>query len=107
MAISNQYFKNTTASKYDKVRQDIKSGDLLLCSGSKPFSRAIQAATGSIWSHVAFILRLDSIERIMVLESVESIGVRTVPLSSYVRDYNGCGKGYAGDLAVARHDDFA
>jgi hypothetical protein len=41
----------------------------------------------------------------MVLESVESIGVRTVPLSNYIRDYNATGRGYDGHLMLARHED--
>lgn len=90
---------------YDDIRHDIRSGDILLCSGNFIFSNLIQKATSSAWSHVAFILRLDHIDRIMVLESVESIGVRTVPLSSYVNDYNGTGKPYPGRLMLARHDD--
>jgi hypothetical protein len=65
----------------------------------------IRKATGSVWSHVGFILRLDSVDRVMVLESVEPLGIRTVPLSHYVRDYGGDGKGYPGRLALARHRD--
>ncbi len=91
---------------YASARQHIKSGDILLASGTSVFSQLIQHATNSIWSHVGFILRLDEINRIMVLESVETIGVRTVPLSSYLSNYNGTEKGYPGDLVVARHDDF-
>jgi hypothetical protein len=90
---------------YSSLRHDIRSGDLLLCSGNFVFSKLIQNATGSIWSHVAFILRLDAIDRIMVLESVESIGVRTVPLSHYVYNYNASGKPYPGRLMLARHCD--
>jgi hypothetical protein len=30
---------------------------------------------------VAFVMRLDEIDRVMVLESIEGKGVRTVPLS--------------------------
>ena len=48
----------------------------------------IQAATGSIWSHVGFLMRLDEIDRIMVLESVEPLGFRTVPLRNYLTDYD-------------------
>lgn len=91
--------------KYENIRHEIKSGDILLCSGNSVFSSMIQKATNSMWSHVAFVLRLDVIDRIMVLESVESIGVRTVPLSSYIRDYCGSGKGYPGEIMLARHDD--
>jgi len=90
---------------YRELRDQIKSGDILLCSGSSVFSTLIQKATGSVWSHVAFILRLDAINRLMVLESVESIGVRVVPLSSYVSDYNATRKGYPGRLMIARHPD--
>jgi hypothetical protein len=90
---------------YKDIRSDLRSGDILLCSGSSVFSTLIQKATNSIWSHIAFILRLDVLDRIMVLESVESIGVRTVPLSSYIFNYNGTGKGYVGKVLVARHAD--
>ncbi|MBX3708185.1 MAG: hypothetical protein KIT56_06225 [Gammaproteobacteria bacterium] len=90
---------------YKDLRHTIQSGDILLCSGSSVFSTLIQKATNSIWSHVGFVLRVDSIERIMVLESVESIGVRTIPLSNYVKNYNATGKGYEGRLMLARHQD--
>ncbi len=97
-------FPNFSVKNYDDVRNDIRSGDILLCSGNSIFSNMIKTATQSVWSHVAFILRLDIIDRIMVLESVESIGVRAVPLSSYARDYNGTGAGYPGRIMIARHN---
>jgi hypothetical protein len=100
------FFPDVTTRKYDQVHNDIRSGDLLLCSGSSLMSNMIQQATNSVWSHVAFILRLDVISRLIVLESVESIGVRAVPLSSYAFDYNGTGKPYPGRIMIARHRDF-
>lgn len=96
---------NIATAHYHELRDQIKSGDILLCSGNALFSTLIQQATGSAWSHVAFILRLDVIDRVMVLESVESIGVRAVPLSSYIRNYNGSGQGYPGKIMLARHED--
>lgn len=96
---------NLVSKHYQTLRHDICSGDILLCSGNSIFSTLIQKATGSLWSHVGFILRLDAINRIMVLESVESIGVRAIPLSNYVHDYNGTGKAYPGRLMIARHQD--
>ena len=78
-----------------------------MCSGSGIFSRMIQAGTKSAWSHVGFVMRLDDIDRVMVLESVEPIGVRTVPLSKYLTDYDNEGNPYPGGLAIARHDAFA
>lgn len=98
-------FQSVPTLPYHAMRDQIKSGDILLCSGNAFFSNMIQRATNSPWSHVAFVLRLDIIDRIMVLESVESIGVRTVLLSSYVQNYNGTGKGYPGKIALARHQD--
>lgn len=91
--------------KYKEMRSQIKSGDILLCSGNAFFSRLIKKFTRSKWSHVAFIIRVDSIDRIMVLESVESIGVRCVPLSAYFNNYNGSGRPYEGELMIARHKD--
>jgi hypothetical protein len=67
----------------------------------------IQAATGSRWSHVALVLRLDAFDRIMLLESVEPIGVRTVPLNQYLSNYDQRGHPYPGEMQIMRHRDFA
>ena len=68
----------------------------------------IQRATDSVWSHVAFVMRVDSIDRVMVLESREPIGVRTVPLRTYLADYDDevRGRPYPGGMALARHRAF-
>ncbi len=100
-------FPKGTAVDYKQFRGKIRNGDLLLCAGSGRFSRMIQKATGSIWSHVGFVMRLDTIGRIMVMESVEPLGVRTVPLSKYLKNYDKKGKPYPGGLVIARHADFA
>ncbi len=42
----------------------------------------------------------------MLLESVESVGVRTVPLSRYFANYRQSGAAYPGELAFYRHRDF-
>lgn len=107
MAISAKRFPRRAAVDYREFRSEIASGDLLLCSGSGTFSRLIQAGTESVWSHVGFVMRLDAIDRVMVLESVEPIGVRTVPLSKYLSDYDSKGNPYPGGLVLARHDAFA
>ena len=91
---------------YGFARSEIRDGDVLLASGSYAFSKLIQQASNSPWSHVAFVLKLASVDRIMVLESVEGVGVRTIPLSEYTRNFEGSGKGYNGRLAIARHDKF-
>jgi hypothetical protein len=92
---------------YEQVRPLIQSGDLLLCQGQSIFARLIRHATGSDWSHVGCVLRVDTIERLLVFESVESIGVRAVPLSQYISNYNGTGEGYKGRVFLARHAAFS
>ena len=96
--------KETLYSEYEKNKSLIKSGDILLCSGNALFSKLIKRVTKSKWSHVAFIIYVSEIDRLMVLESVESIGVRTVTLSSYFNNYNGSGEPYDGELMISRHN---
>ena len=86
MTISMKKFPSTPKIKYAQFRSKIASGDLILCSGSGIFSRMIQAGTKSAWSHVGFVMRLDAIDRVMVLESVEPLGVCRIRDSAKVRD---------------------
>jgi len=97
-------FPNLTVVNYTDIRNSLCSGDVILCSGDYTFSKLIQKATGSCWSHVAFILKLDAVDRVMVLECIVHHGVRTVPLSEYVKDFEGTGKGYGGRMVVLRHN---
>jgi hypothetical protein len=93
---------------YSEARKLIRTGDLLFCSGDGTFSRLIKAFTNSIWTHVGFIWRPTDLQeaRCLVMESVEGIGVRMVPLSSYANNYNGSGDRYNGVVMIARHEDF-
>lgn len=89
---------------YPDLRSTLKSGDLLFTSGSYLISTAIQKITQSPWSHVGVVFRLDSIDRILLLESVEDMGVRFAPLSKYLQDYEN-GKAYKGRVVLARCDN--
>ncbi|PXA03661.1 hypothetical protein DDZ13_10210 [Coraliomargarita sinensis] len=91
---------------YQAIRPKLRSGDLLLCSGRSTFSRLIQVSTGSEWSHIGLVLRLERLDRVMLLESVESMGVRAIPLSRYYENYEQTGAAYPGKLAIYRHQDF-
>jgi hypothetical protein len=93
--------KALPVTPYEDVRDALVSGDLLFASGDYLVSKAIQKFTGSPWSHVGIIFRLDSIDRIMLLESVEDIGVRFISLSKYLTDY-GHEKPYRGRVVLAR-----
>ena len=107
MALSKDKFPSSAVVPYKKMRTQVQNGDVLICSGSGIFSSMIQQATESIWSHVGFILRLEEINRVMLLESVEPIGVRTIRLSKYLTGYDEKRKKpYKGGLAVIRHGQF-
>jgi uncharacterized protein YycO len=87
---------------YDQVRDQLRTGDLVFCSGTYFFSRTIQWFTKSVWSHVGIIYRDDNLQRIFVLESETAIGVRLAPLSKYLRDYHGRNKPYKGRIVIGR-----
>ncbi len=94
-------YVNLPVENYHSVRGNIQTGDLLLCNGSYPVSKIIQKVSNSRFSHVALLFRW--VDRIMLLESVESYGVRMVPLSHYFEDYRNSGLPYRGSLFLARH----
>ncbi len=92
---------------YQDIRGSLISGDLLFASGEYMFSKLIQKASSSCWSHVALVMRLNEMDRVMVFESVEGKGVRTIPLADYVNNFEGSSRGYQGRLAIGRHQHFA
>jgi len=106
MPIPTDKFPSVPSLKYEQIKDLIHSGDIILCSGKSLFSKLIKRFTDSIWSHVGFLLRVDQIGRVVVMESVESKGVQVVPLSHYVSNYEGGGKPYQGDVLIARHSHF-
>ncbi|MQM32499.1 MAG: hypothetical protein CRU78_19210, partial [Candidatus Accumulibacter phosphatis] len=44
---------------YDQVRDQLRTGDIVFCSGTYFFSQAIRWFTRSVWSHVGIIYRDD------------------------------------------------
>jgi len=88
-------------AKYDELRHRIHNGDLLFCGGNFAFSKAIRYLSGrSKVSHVGIVYWWNG--RLMLLESVETDGVRIVPFSQYVSNYENSGKPYNGRLYLAR-----
>lgn len=104
--VPTKSFPKIKAVDYNQIRSEIQDGDVLLCSGNGWFSKAIQSVTKSPWSHVGFVYWWHEMDRLMVMESVETIGVRTVPFSRYLNNYDGKGKPYPGGFILIRHDDF-
>lgn len=82
----------------------LKSGDLLFASGDYLVSKTIQKFTNSVWSHVGIVFRVDIIDRVLLLERVEDMGVRFAPLSKYLTDYDAGkpGKPYRGRILLTR-----
>lgn len=86
---------------YQDLRDRIHNGDLLFCGGNFAFSKTIRYLSGcSKVSHVGIVYWWN--DRLMLLESVETDGVRIVPVSQYVNDYENSGKPYNGRLYLAR-----
>lgn len=102
--MENKELKALPVLPYPNVRTSLKSGDLLFTSGDYLISKAIQKMTNSPWSHVGIVFRLDFIDRVLLLESVEDMGVRFAPLSKYLNDYED-GKPYKGRAVLARCKD--
>lgn len=102
--IESKEIKALPVISYQDIRAKLKSGDLFFTSGDYLVSRAIQKVTDSPWSHVGIVFRLDSIDRMLLLESVEDMGVRFAPLSKYLSDYEN-GKPYKGRAILARCKD--
>jgi len=104
MHLESKDIKALPVPSYSELRAKLKSGDLLFTSGDYLVSKAIQKVTGSPWSHVGIVFRIDSIDRILLLESVEDMGVRFAPLSKYLLDYEDK-KPYKGRVVLARCED--
>lgn len=100
--ISPKELANYEAVPYKSVREYLKTGDLVFCSGNYLFSKAIQKLTKSTWSHVAIIYKDEELGRVLVLEAEARIGIRLIPLSSYLKDYSYTRRPYKGKIFIAK-----
>jgi len=106
MAVPDDALERYPPRPYHEIKHEIRTGDLILCSGDALFSRMIRLVTGSPWSHVALVARVDAIDRVMVLESVERLGVRAVALRAFLAKDSTGRKPYPGRLLLVRHSEF-
>ncbi len=106
MSLADDVLETLKPQPYAAVRRLVQDGDLLLCQGRDPFSKLIQWSTKSPWSHIAIAFRIENLDRVIVIESVEKIGVRAVALSEFCsRDSEGTSP-YPGKIVLARHPAF-
>ena len=87
--------------KYEDIRKDLKTGDIVLFSGKGVISYGIKLVTKSKWSHVGMVLRCIHLEAVFLWESTtlsdvkDAIdgrakrGVQLVLLSDRLQNYKG------------------
>ncbi len=107
MAIDKDVLNTLKPEPLEAIARRVRDGDILLCSGRDPFSRLIGWATKSPWTHVALAYRWPALGRIMVFESVQQLGVRTVPLAKFISQSSTGQRPYPGQIILARHEDYA
>lgn len=85
--------------KYEEVRGELDTGDIVLFSGSGFISKMIQVFTGSEFSHVGMVVNVKEYDMLLLFESttlskVKHIdtheatqGVQLVPLSERIKCY--------------------
>jgi len=86
---------------YKDMRDNLKTGDIVLFSGNSLISSGIKIVTSSVWSHVGMILKIPQYDMVFVWESTtltklaDAIdgktkqGVQLVLLSDRVDTYDG------------------
>ena len=104
LTIPNDILTHTPLLQFEAAEAVIQTGDILLGAGTHAMSRLIRLATHSDWSHVAFAVRVDSIDRVLVCESVEKIGVRALPLHTFLYGVQGK-KPFPGPVLLARNEN--
>jgi hypothetical protein len=91
-----------TRTDYQKIRGQIKTGDILLFRGRHPLSRVIEWISGAPYSHVAFLTKWDG--RVIAMQA-DLRGVEVIPASLIVCRYEGQVEWWRlGDAARARLD---
>jgi hypothetical protein len=88
--------------QYEKIRDFLKTGDTVFCSGGYFFSKIIQRLTKSTWSHVAVIYKDEALGRVLMLEAEPFVGIRLIPLSKYLHDYKGKKRPYKGKIFIGK-----
>ena len=89
------------------LAEQIRDGDLLLCSATDPFSRLIGWSTKSPWTHVGFAWRWPEVGRILAVECVQHIGVHAVAMERFLRQTSSGTHPYSGKIILARHAELA
>ena len=106
MAIPDDILAKLPAESLSDISSLIRDGDILLCSATDLGSRLISWSTRSRWTHVALAYLWPGLGRILAFESVHTIGVRAVPIETFVKRTSSGVTPYPGQILLARHADF-
>src|SRR4051794_39025627 len=68
---------------FDSARSVLQTGDVVLFAGNTPFSLAIEAATGSRWTHVGMVVKTTKQQEVLLWESLPYNNVRDVETGKY------------------------
>jgi hypothetical protein len=71
--------------EYQDVRDEMKTGDLLLWSGKGDVSNIIKFGTGSEFSHVGKVVRSDERDAVLLWESTTLSNVRDIETGRYTK----------------------
>ena len=100
--ITKEDLKKLPSIQYERIRPFLKTGDIFFSSGSYLFSGFIQRLTKATWSHVAVIYVDEKLGRVLLLEAEPFIGIRLIPLSKYIHDYNVTKRPYKGQIVITK-----
>lgn len=90
---------------YEVLRNKLQTGDLIFLSGNHWLSKLIRIRSKGAWSHVGVVVRIEEINRVFLVESIIEVGVRMIPMSFIIKDYDGHKRPYNGRIAWARVED--
>jgi len=105
LPITKQDMQSMDVISYEGIRDYLSTGQIVFFSGSYLFSGIIQRLTKSAWSHVAIIYKDEQLGRVLLLEAEPRIGIRLIPLSKYLYDYNGTKRPYKGQIIVTKFSE--
>ena len=106
MAVTAAEFQALPQTAYSVARPDLRTGDILLFHSIGLGSLATEYFTNSLWSHAAFIWCIPDVQRVLLLESMDKIGVRVMPMSTRINGNAASPIPFPGKLLVARSDQF-
>jgi hypothetical protein len=106
MTVTTAQFTAMPRTPYSQGRGQLRTGDIVLFHSEGLGSHLIEHFTDSLWSHAAFIWNIEDIDRVLLLESVDTFGVRALAFSNRVNGSSADPTPYPGKLLVARHRDF-